>query len=496
MRLAEALGFLVCLNVAAVTDGDTFDSPEPASIPFFEDFNVTTLDSNQWLIAQRQWAGSGVNAGVVGENVSIVDGHLLLEAHGDLYDGPVRGINKAGVRIQHGRRVGAAIATKQYFGSGRYEVRAKIAPKFGVTSAIFTLHYQELPADGLTHSNTANLVSNHEINIEFPGRPRPLPLESISFDYGLFNTWRGQRYDEFHDSYVRLEKSQDDGAFHLYRFDWHTGDPNQNEQPRVEFYIDDKLVHTSTDSIPTYAGRFWLSAWFPDKWAGDPNFDTTVMIVDWVRITPFYEANDERVAETYSEDGWVALTADPGGATKQSDKQTITTSESVLKIADFDSQRNTNLLGGRYRNFYLLPSIATIETTSNEYYGISGRSLQVTYTSTNRSGNGGFWMRLAPDGQFLDAKIYRSLTFLVKGEKSGENFDIGLADRKWDQREDSKLVGNIRDFLPDGVRPQWQKVVIPLASSLQLDRSQLSGVTFICGDGEGTFYLDDIQFEK
>jgi hypothetical protein len=54
------------------------------------------------------------------------------------------------------------------------------------------------------------------------------------------------------------------------------------------------------------ASRFWLGIWFPASgykdlvgWAGNPDFDKTTLELDWVRITPFNEANDRYEAETW-----------------------------------------------------------------------------------------------------------------------------------------------------------------------------------------------------
>ncbi len=76
---------------------------------FYEDFSGNKLDTSKWLIAEKAWGGN--NGGVVAENVSVSDGFLKLEGHGDKYEGNVKGINKP-----DGKRTGAAIATKEYFG--------------------------------------------------------------------------------------------------------------------------------------------------------------------------------------------------------------------------------------------------------------------------------------------------------------------------------------------------------------------------------------------
>lgn len=72
----------------------------------------------------------------------------------------------------------------------------------------------------------------------------------------------------------------------------------------MEFYFDDVLVYTSKEYIPTNAGRLWLGLWFPNSWAGTPDFETSDFEIDSVKITPFHEAGDTAQNETYPEDGW------------------------------------------------------------------------------------------------------------------------------------------------------------------------------------------------
>ena len=109
--------------------------------PFFDTFEGEKL-SDAWLVAHKQWGGSEAGS-VVADNVAVRDGNLVLTAHGDLYDGPVRGINKDKSPRPDGRRTGGAIATTLYHASGSYEIRMKVAPTLGACSAIWTFHYEE-----------------------------------------------------------------------------------------------------------------------------------------------------------------------------------------------------------------------------------------------------------------------------------------------------------------------------------------------------------------
>lgn len=298
MKIKAFAGRLLSAGLAAVLC-IAFPAPQTAAQEdvFYEDFSGSSLDSENWLIAEKNWGGSvtenGVtedyNGGVIHENVSLRDGELVLTGLGNDYEGTLRGVNRDGSSRPDGKRCGAAIATREYFGSGSYEIRAKIAPVLGCCSAMWTFEYEEDYSDGLE-------IVNHEIDIEFPGRDEN---DGFSLSHSLLTTWTSE--EEYHTSSVPCG-DQADGEYHTYRFDWHTG--SEREEKRVEFYFDDELIHTSYDNIPVNESRFWLGLWFPKNWAGTPDFEETEFLVDYVRITPFHESGDSQQHESYPDSGW------------------------------------------------------------------------------------------------------------------------------------------------------------------------------------------------
>jgi len=151
MKLATRK-FLVCLKYLPVCLGLILPGMTSlaglSATPFFDDFNGTQLDTNQWVVMDKAWGVN--NGGVVPDNVSVSNGVLHLTGHGDLYTGPVQGVNKKGRRVARVTRVGAAIYTVNYYASGSYEVRLKLPPHLGSCSALWTFHYEEAyPADPL-----------------------------------------------------------------------------------------------------------------------------------------------------------------------------------------------------------------------------------------------------------------------------------------------------------------------------------------------------------
>ena len=166
---------LACVMVMTISAPQAFAAEKPQNInqagqteAFFDDFSGNALDTGKWLVAEKMWGGW--NGGVVPENVSVSSGTLKLEGHGNLYTGDVQGCNK---NLPGGIRTGAAIATRDYYASGCYEVVAKVAPVFGACSAIWTFEYEEYDKDSEEYKNypdqTGKLaIVNHEIDIELP----------------------------------------------------------------------------------------------------------------------------------------------------------------------------------------------------------------------------------------------------------------------------------------------------------------------------------------
>ena len=314
-------GTLSIQNISLLANGgewlDTPDpTPEPTTAVLYDDFDAG-LDPEKWLIVDKAWGGD--NGGLVPENVEIQDGVLLLHAHGDGYDGDVVGHND---RIT---RVGAGIATRDYYASGRYEVRARIPESSGAASAFWTFHYVEHFPSEEAYWEEPSRVRNSEIDWEFPTALQTGESnDPISFDNARVNSWGGKLGGEGAHHPGRVEVVND-GEFHTYGIDWHSG--SDVELPRVIWTIDGEEVYRhegalfGQDNIPSQASRFWLGIWFPASgykeqiegeyvdrvgWAGDPDFSEATLEIDWVRITPFNEVNDRWASETWP-NGWYAL---------------------------------------------------------------------------------------------------------------------------------------------------------------------------------------------
>lgn len=234
---------------------NTFDPEENLVYEkeFFDDFTDRDYSASAWTVSNKRW-GSGFNNGVKASNVNYTeDGILVLQANGDYYSGELG---------ENGKRSGAAIVSNQVFGPGRFEVRMKVLPRFGATSAIWTFFYGD--ADGQKDLN-------QEIDIEL----------NVGNDFTeVWNTsWHTtkSKATSKYDSHT----INNDGNWHTYVIEWHTN------PERIDYYIDDELTCSSSSLVPWCAGRLWIGCWFPEAWAGEPDFETDYMLVDYVRYIPY-----------------------------------------------------------------------------------------------------------------------------------------------------------------------------------------------------------------
>ena len=287
--------------------GEWLDTPNPYPTPqpaLFDDFS-TGIDPTRWLLADKAWGGD--NGGVVPANVDVVDGIVRLSAHGDRYTGDVTG---------HGgrnTRVGAVIVTRDYYASGHYEVRARVPQVLGAASAFWSFHYIEYSPSQAEYWMEPNRIRNSEIDWEFPtARDDGSPNDPVSFDYARANTWGGKFGGEGGNVSLRPNIGEliADGEFHTYAYDWWAG--GDGTAPYVAWSVDGIEVARYTgelygqDNVPYRASRFWIGIWFPASgyrdqvgWAGNPDFDTTTLDIDWVRITPTHAP-----ADTYEPETW------------------------------------------------------------------------------------------------------------------------------------------------------------------------------------------------
>lgn len=168
-----------------------------------------------------------------------------------------------------------------------------------------------------------------------------------------------------------------------------------------------------------------------------------------------------------------------------------------LMVWDFDHSL-VNPLGGEYNVFQREPSTARTYLDSSATLANSGHSLRIT-AHRARLGFCGVWFdfhsRSSIPQRFLDASAYRYLSFWVKGEKGGEDFDITLKDGTWRNHQETNPTRPLHAYLSQGPTDQWQEVLIPLSDFKGLDPRKLVNLTFLFArQGDYRLEVDDIAF--
>ena len=178
------------------------------------------------------------------------------------------------------------------------------------------------------------------------------------------------------------------------------------------------------------------------------------------------------------------------------DRQSEIQAKGELLLDDFDHS-NLNLLGRKANAYKRLPSVCEFTRVISKRgpVGQVNRALRLDFDKKSSGWCGYYTLLNQIDGDYFDLTPYKEVRFWVRGEKGGETFEIGMADRSWLTIGDSVKAGMVERYLPKGVTTGWQEVVIPLADFGKLDWGQMgSFVINFPKPGVGTLYLDDLRF--
>ncbi len=175
------------------------------------------------------------------------------------------------------------------------------------------------------------------------------------------------------------------------------------------------------------------------------------------------------------------------------DRQAKITNDGYLLLDNFDYS-NLNLLGRKAAAYKRLPSYCLINRVSNNFVGVKGKSLQLKYNKKGSGWCGYYTLMNQIDGDYFDLSNYDKISFYVKGETGGEDFELGMADSNWITIGDSIKAGQITKYLSNGITTEWQNAIIPLKDFGNLDFSQMGAfVMNFNSSGQGTVYIDDIK---
>jgi hypothetical protein len=261
---AEALG-----ADASVEDTQGICRISGASDGFYETFAAADLDPSRWLVAHGapNVGETPIAGGFLRDNVALDQGTLVLRVRGSKYAGTLRGFSDNGAIRSDVLQSGAAVVTRDLFGSGTYQVEGRISAPAGVTLALWWL--RDDLAEGGIDMRTPDEVAAAESYTHVQLRTRDGAGETrLSEDAGV---------------------ALNDGARHILRFDWYTTGQNS-----VRFWIDDVARSLVRTHLPgTRAGRLWIAA-YTEKGA-PADFDTAEVRIDNAFVTPFGNLGDECV---------------------------------------------------------------------------------------------------------------------------------------------------------------------------------------------------------
>jgi hypothetical protein len=309
------------------------------------------INPEKWYVMRRHW-GNG-HHGVVPENVRMGQEHgengvarniLVCEAHGDQYDGPVKGFRN------RGNRVGGVIVSKAFFASGRFEVTMRVggtekldggpddpARPIGTIPAIWvyagwsTRVKPEL-ADSYVAENPM-----YQPYLQEWGRGNAFYWSELDFpelgkkgdfDHGLYNTFLAKQTDS-----ITYPVNVADGRFHTYTTEWRTtliamkdlrddqvaehgqfwwvrdlkvpfgsywGNPLKRRGPDqyatcqgliARHWIDGKFIGENTKFVPCIAAQLSLGVWLPD-WAGPAPWKVSRVGFGRIRVWQYGDEGD------------------------------------------------------------------------------------------------------------------------------------------------------------------------------------------------------------
>jgi hypothetical protein len=267
---------------------------------------------------------------------------LVCEAHGDRYDGPVKGLNN------RGDRVGGVVVSKAFFASGRFEASMRVgdtdkndASPENPTRPIGTIPAIWVYAGWNTRVKPEladNYVSEnpfYQPYLQEWGRGNAFYWSELDFpelgkkgdfDHGLYNTFMSKQKDS-----ITYPVNVADGRFHTYTTEWRTtliamkdlrddqvkehegfwwvrdlkvpfgsywGNPLKKLGPNqyatyqgliARHWIDEKFVGENTKFVPCIAAQLSLGVWLPD-WAGPAPWKTSRVSFAGIRV---WQYNDE-----------------------------------------------------------------------------------------------------------------------------------------------------------------------------------------------------------
>lgn len=339
------LGFLATTSLA-----DLPPLKEGAKLALDEDWSQG-INPQKWYVMRRHW-GNG-HHGVVPDNVRVesesgegskVASVLVCEAHGDRYDGPVKGLGN------RGERVGGVIVSKAFFASGRFEVSMRVGgteksesgpedptKPIGTIPAIWVYAGWNTRVKPELADNYATENPLYQPYLQEWGRGNAFYWSELDFpelgkkgdfEHGLYNTFLAKQTDS-----ITYPVNVADGRFHTYTTEWRTtlrpmkdvrdeqvgehagfhwirdlkvpfgsywGNPLRKLDANryatcqglvAKHWIDGKYIGENPKFVPCIAAQLSLGVWLPD-WAGPAPWKVSRVSLGRIRIWQYDDEGD------------------------------------------------------------------------------------------------------------------------------------------------------------------------------------------------------------
>jgi hypothetical protein len=278
------------------------------------------------------------NKGLLSENFVILKQKGSIKDNVDIVKDVVDGIEQNVLRLQmHAAgsgdnwyvESGAVVQTRDFFASGRYELKAKVPRVEGMIWALWTFHYEthydaaHLPAgeeDSQFVPDVTGYISrlNHEIDWEMPASCSGLCTNGGcpgQWDTANFNSYLYANNNGIGPGFLNMcgrapsgtTFIPDDGDYHTYTIEWHSGntDDLESEQgcpPHIDFFFDGEYVTTVDVFVPSRGSRFVFGPWGGNKnWAGKGSWKDAQVLVSEVSICPFNENFDSMYPQRFDQ---------------------------------------------------------------------------------------------------------------------------------------------------------------------------------------------------
>lgn len=265
----------------------------PITIVDFDDFVVTDDYSSDfsddcatrenWMCANYAYGGEQdgavySNGGVSVQNLKLLDGSIVLQAHGDNYTGNVFGVDENGNKAGRKTRVGSEVVSRNYFGFGSFTFTVRFPTEQGVAFSLWLENRQRIYSDDSRYATYAGrgltertdsfgtyVEQLHRVGLNWPQKlfyqdpgedPSACAVELLtSIEDGTSGETRTK---------YNTEEFLSDGEEHTVTFVW--------SSTVVEILVDGNPVGSSSANVPFTPMRAHAAIWFPsvtdDYWAG------------------------------------------------------------------------------------------------------------------------------------------------------------------------------------------------------------------------------------